>query len=227
MEWKDSSVTLPIPKQNELTNLIAQNGRKLELPAKKVFLEPGDKLKGIYYIAEGRTRHYMIAPDGTEKLLYTLSAGWFYGETPCVLDDATGLYSKTERASVLYLIPNQKYEQLLAESDLFRNAILLSYSKKMRILRQEIANLSFTPCKDRLRRLYCSTADTSRVIDGGWYDLKLNYTQYEISTIVGGARVTISKLINELCAEGFIRVLNRKTQISVAQYEEEIRKDQV
>lgn len=128
---------------------------------------------------------------------------------------------------MLYLIPNQKYEQLLAESDLFRNAILLSYSKKMRILRQEIANLSFTPCKDRLRRLYCSTADTSRVIDGGWYDLKLNYTQYEISTIVGGARVTISKLINELCAEGFIRVLNRKTQISVAQYEEEIRKDQV
>ena len=90
MEWKDSSVTLPIPKQNELTNLIAQNGRKLELPAKKIFLEPGDKLKGIYYIAEGRTRHYMIAPDGTEKLLYTLSAGWFYGETPCVLDDATG-----------------------------------------------------------------------------------------------------------------------------------------
>lgn len=42
----------------------------------------------------------MIAPDGTEKLLYTLSEGWFYGETPCVLDDATGLYSKTERAGL-------------------------------------------------------------------------------------------------------------------------------
>ena len=80
-------------------------------------------------------------------------------------------------------------------------------------------------CKDRLRRLYCSTADTSRVIDGQWYDLKLNYTQYEISTIVGGARVTITKLINELCAEGFIRVLNRKTQINIEQYKQEIEKD--
>lgn len=67
MEWKDSSVTLPIPKQNELTNLIAQNGRKLELPAKKIFLEPGDKLRGIYYIAEGRTRHYMIARTGPKS----------------------------------------------------------------------------------------------------------------------------------------------------------------
>ena len=135
------------------------------------------------------------------------------------------LFSKTEKPSVLYLIHMQNYDRLLAESSLFREAILQSYSQKMRILRQEIANLSFTPCKDRLRRLYCSTADTSRVIDGQWYDLKLNYTQYEISTIVGGARVTITKLINELCAEGFIRVLNRKTQINIEQYKQEIEKD--
>ena len=227
MEWKDSNVTLPLPKQNELTALIGQNGIRMEVPAKKVFLKPGDTLKGVYYIAEGRTRHFMCAPDGTEKLLYILSAGWFYGETPCELHDTTGLFSKADQPSVLYLIPMPKYRVLLAESDLFREAILQSYSKKMRILRQEVANLSFTPCKDRLRRLYCSTADTSHVIDGQWYDLKLNYTQYEISTIVGGARVTITKLINELCAEGFIRVLNRKTQINVNQYKQEIQKDWV
>ena len=227
MEWKDSNVTLPLPKQNELTALIGQNGIRMEVPAKKVFLKPGDTLKGVYYIAEGRTRHFMCAPDGTEKLLYILSAGWFYGETPCELHDTTGLFSKADQPSVLYLIPMPKYRVLLAESDLFREAILQSYSIKMRILRQEVANLSFTPCKDRLRRLYCSTADTSHVIDGQWYDLKLNYTQYEISTIVGGARVTITKLINELCAEGFIRVLNRKTQINVNQYKQEIQKDWV
>lgn len=42
---------------------------------------------------------------------------------------------------------------------------------------------------------------------------------------MGGARVTITKLINELCAEGFIRVLNRKTQINIEQYKQEIEKD--
>ena len=210
MKWEDSNVTLPVSNTNELQSLIAKNAVKLKIPAKTVFLEPGSKLDGVYYIADGRTRHYMIAQDGSEKILYTLSAGWFYGETPCALHDATGLFSKTEISSILYCIPSDKYEMLLGDS------------KKMRILRQEIANLVFTPCKDRLKRLYCSTADTSRVIDGGWYDLKLNYTQYEISTIIGGARVTVSKLINELCAEGFIRVLNRKTQINIRQYEQEI-----
>ena len=49
--------------------------------------------QGVYYIAEGRTRHYMMAGDGTEKILYTLSAGWFYGETPVSLQEPTGLFS--------------------------------------------------------------------------------------------------------------------------------------
>ena len=53
-----------------------------------------------------------------------------------------------------------------------------------------------------------------RLIDGGWYKLKVHYTQYELSTIIGGARVTISKLINELCDEGFIRMLNRNVQVN-------------
>ena len=74
MEWKDSNITLPLPKRNELTSLIEQNGVRMEVPAKKVFLKPGDTLNGVYYIAEGRTRHFMCAPDGAEKLLYTLTA---------------------------------------------------------------------------------------------------------------------------------------------------------
>lgn len=222
MKRKDSNVTLPMSNPNELRNLIAQNAVALEIPAKTVFLKPGDVLEGVYYIAGGRTRHYMIAPDGTEKILYTLSAGWFYGETPCALHDVTGLFSKAEVASLLYCIPTDKYQMLLKESPLFCEEILLSYSKKMRILQQEIASLVFTPCKDRLKQLYCSTVDTGHVVDGGWYDLKINYTQYEISTIVGSARVTVSKLINELCAEGFIRLLNRKTQVNIRQYEAEM-----
>ena len=40
-----------------------------------------------------------------------------------------------------------------------------------------------------------------------------------------GAKHEIYELMNELCAEGFIRVLNRKTQINIEQYKQEIEKD--
>ena len=85
-------------------------------------------------------------------------------------------------------------------------------------MRHEIENLTFNSCKDRLKRLFCSTADPDKLIDGGWYNLKVYYTQYELSTIIGGARVTISKLVNELCDEGFIRMLNRNIQVNAEKY---------
>jgi len=88
------------------------------------------------------------------------------------------------------------------------------------MMRHEIENLSFNSCKSRLRRLFCSIADTSRLIEGRWYNLKVSYTQYELSTIVGGARVTVSKLINELCTEGFIRMLNRNIELNAKDYKE-------
>lgn len=220
MTWDKSSLTLPNPKQKDLEELIQKYSTVITYPAKKVFLEPGTVLNGVYYVAEGRTRHYMVAMDGTEKILYTLASGWFYGETPCTLQESTGLYSKTEVKTTLYKIPLQSYEHLMDTNKLFRDAILHSYSKKMLIMRHEIENLTFNSCKDRLKRLFCSTADTSKVYEGSWYNLKVYYTQYELSTIVGGARVTISKLINELCAEGFIRILNRNIQINAGEYRE-------
>lgn len=202
----------------DLEKLIQERSAVLTYPAKKVFLEPGMVLDGVYYVVSGRTCHYMMSLDGTEKILYTLAAGWFYGETPCSLSEPTGLYSKTEVKTTLYKLPIQEYEYLMDTNKLFRETILYSYSRKMLILRHEIENLTFNSCKDRLKRLFCSVADTSRLIEGAWYGMNVSYTQYELSTIVGGARVTVSKLISELCAEGFVRMLNHKLQINAGKY---------
>lgn len=217
--WDKSSLTLPNPRQKNLEELIQKHSTELTYPAKKVFLEPGTILNGVFYIAKGRTRHYMMAMDGTEKILYTLASGWFYGETVCSLDEPTGLFSKTETETTLYKIPLEEYDNLMRTNAMFRDAILHSYSRKMLIMRDEIENLTFNSVKTRLKRLFWSAADTSELLDGAWYRLKVNYTQYELSTIVGGARITTNKMINELCDEEFIRILNRNIQINAKEYD--------
>lgn len=92
-------------------------------------------------------------------------------------------------------------------------------SHKLLIMRHEIESLVFDPCKQRIFQLLCSIIDKTTLAEGNWYDLQAHYTQYEISTIIGSARVTTSKLINELCNEGRIRILNRKIQVSKAAME--------
>ena len=88
----------------------------------------------------------------------------------------------------------------------------------MLIMSHEIESLAFNSCKDRLKRLFCSTADTSCLLENKWYNLKVHYTQQELSAIIGSSRITISKTIKELCNEDFIRILNRNTQINAAAY---------
>lgn len=96
MQLDKSSFTMPDTRSRALEELIQRHSKSVVYPARRVFLEPGMEPQGVYYIADGRTRHYMIDSEGTEKILYILSAGWFYGETPCSLQAPTGLFSQTE-----------------------------------------------------------------------------------------------------------------------------------
>lgn len=219
MDREKTCLTTMIPRPKELVDTIRAHSTEIVCPAKTFFLEPGKELGGIYYIAKGNTRHYMVAIDGTEKILYTLSSGWFFGETPYLLEQSTGLYSRTDTETTLYKIGASDYAELMDTNAQFRNAVLECLSKKTLMLRREVESLSFNSCKDRLKRLFCATADTEHLIDDAWYGLSVRYSQYDLSTIVGSARVTVTKLINELCAEGFIRVLNRRTQVNVKEYE--------
>ena len=68
MLWSKSSLTKPNETQKDLEKLIQERSTILTYPAKKVFLEPGMILDGVYYVASGRTCHYMMSLDGTDSI---------------------------------------------------------------------------------------------------------------------------------------------------------------
>ena len=70
------------------------------------------------------------------------------------------------------------------------------------------------------RASFCSMVDTDHITDPAWYSLKVHYTHGELGEIVGGARVTISRQLTELCNEGFLRIINRRAQVSAEAYQE-------
>lgn len=217
--YKNSTFTIPIKPDPLFEKIIKTHSQEFRYQAKKVFLEIGDTPDGIYYIHHGRTKHYILSDEGTEKIIYTLSDGWIFGETPVVMEEPTRLISETMEPTTIWRINQTTYQNLFDHDKLFRDGIMENMARKLLIMRMEIEDLVFSSVKQRILRLICSTADTSRLIDGAWYNLLIKYTQYEIATIVGGARVTTCKLINELCDDGDIRMLNRNMQVSKAAYE--------
>jgi cAMP-binding proteins - catabolite gene activator and regulatory subunit of cAMP-dependent protein kinases len=217
--YHNSSFTIPIQRNPRLEEIIQKNSTEVKIKARSKFLEYGEILDGVYYIRSGRTKHYVYAEDGSEKIIYTLCAGWFYGETPLVLDEPTGLISEAMDDTVLWVIGYPVFQHLLDDSKLFRNSVFESMARKMLIMRHEIERLVFASCKERIFQLFCSTIENEEAGSEDWLDVPVKYTQYEISTLVGSARVTTSKLINELCNEGKIRFLNHRIQVSREAYE--------
>lgn len=219
MQFTMSNFKFSIQQSPELEALIMRHAKVIHLPAKTVFCNIGDPLEGVYYIAEGRTSHYIVSPEGTEKMLYTLSRGWFFGETACTLGHTSSLISKTNTETTLYLLSVDDYQKLMGESILFRQALMTSNALKTLTMRHEIENITFYSCKDRLTKLFLTTVDKSRRIDGCWYGLHVRYTHADLSVIIGSSRITITKMINELCEDGVIRLVNRKIQVHADYYE--------
>ncbi|OQB47748.1 MAG: cAMP-activated global transcriptional regulator CRP [Firmicutes bacterium ADurb.Bin153] len=220
MPMQNTSLTLPRLYNEELDRLIEKNSKRYFYPARTIFSVPGDDFNGVFYIKSGRTRHYMANDDGLEKVLYTLTDGWLFGEMAFYLGRKTGLYSQTEADTVLYKISAEKCRALLDESPLFRDAFIRCLAHKILITRFEIENITFNPCKERIIRLLCSAVDKTQPAESGWYELKVKYTHYELGVIVGAARVTVSKILVELMNEGIIRSVNRKIQFNADRYEE-------
>ena len=214
MVFAYSSFTLPNEVSSELECFIKEHSSILHLAPKTVFCKIGERIEAVYYIAEGRTSHYIIGQNGGEKLLYTLSKGWFFGEAVNFLNEPSTVISKTDTPTTLYRLDHHTFLRLTDESPLFRRIVLMESAKKTLIMRHEIENITFHSYRDRLIKLFLVAADRSALIDGQWYNQRVSYSQNDLSVIIGSSRITVSKLLGELCDEGVIRMLNRKIQVN-------------
>ena len=218
MQIDQFSSNLPNIFDEELDSIIGEIGIPMFIPAKTIFLEPGDKVDYVFYISKGTTKHFMCNSDGVEKILYFLNAGWLFGDIACITREKTGIFSQAETDVFCHKISKADYYMLMSNNEVFRIMVMQCYSYKILSLRYEIENLSFYSCKDRLKKLFLTSVDDSVLIDNQWFNLKTKYTQYELGVIVGSARITINKIMGELCAEEFVRMLNRTAQVRASEY---------
>lgn len=202
----------------QLEPLIKDQGQPLRVKKNETFLMPGQALDGIFYICSGRTSHFMLAADGGVKLLYSLSPGWFFGESSFFLRGRTNLLSRSDEDCLLYRIDRSACNTLMQDCERFRQAICECQSKKLLIMRYELANLSFNPCKSRLEKLLFSLVDQSKEFRPGWYLVKLRLTHHELGEIVGGTRVTVSRSLNELKQEGIIQGHRQRILVNAKAY---------
>lgn len=211
-------VDFPSCTNEAVQHLIMTYARPKHIPAKKIFVEPGDIVDSIYYLHTGRTRHYMVNEDGVEKISYILNSGWFLREGTFVRDTPylrAERYSITETTAIIYMIDRPCYARLLNYPE-FSNELLHSSTAKNHLLRRELESIVFDTAKNRLLNLLAASARHHETIDGHWHELGISYSHQDIAAILGVNRVTISRLVAAAVRDGNVRTVNSRIQIDAA-----------
>lgn len=163
------------------------------------------KLNYIYFIKSGLVRQYFIDLEGKEKTLLILKSGDIFGEVTMIQGDADMVISQADLDCVVNKIEKEKFNKILEDNPTINKEIMIMLSSKFRILMFQLYDYSFFDMKIKLYNLLCrlSIQHGKDTEDGRL--IEMNLTHEKLAAMTGSTRSTITKLINELEEEGYIK----------------------
>jgi len=179
---------------------LIEQARPVTLPPGKTVFHDGDACSNYLLILDGSVRVQKVSSSGREITLYRVADG----ET-CILTTACLLAGErypaegvTETEVRAIVLPNTLFQQLLAESPLFRRFVFAIYARRIADLILLVEAVTFGRMDVRLAaKLLAAAADTS-----------IRTTHQELAAELGTAREVISRLLKDFEQRNFV-VLHR------------------
>lgn len=195
-----------------MKDLIRGCSTQIQIPKGQIIHVAGTKDSSLYYIARGSVRFVCNSADGNEKILYILGQGHFFNEEILFHPQEIAMDAVCNEDCCLWKIDSYVHGELLGNRE-FLQEICREVIRKKEILKQEIEDISFMSCKQRILQILARECDREQVFEQDWYDIKRRYTHQEIASMIGANRVTVSKLIAELYEEKKLRSVGRRVLV--------------
>lgn len=169
----------------------------VDLPEGTVIFGPGKAPESLLLLLDGTVRVQQVAENGREIVLYRVQAG-----ESCVLTTACLLAYEDYRAEGLaetairaVAIPRTVFEDLIAQSSLFRRFVFTAYSKRITDLFVVIEEVAFKRIDIRLAQ---------KLLELGRLSGHVRLTHHQLATELGSAREVISRQLQEFQRRGWI-----------------------
>lgn len=178
-------------------DLLLQRSMILQASENSVIFGPGKSPENMLFLLEGTVRVQQSSDTGHEIVLYRIHAGESCVlTTACLLayDDysAEGIAETDVKAAA---IPRQLFDELVAQSQAFRNFVFAAFSKRITDLFQMIDEVAFQRIDVRLAHKLIELSDNQNTI---------NTTHQKLSVELGTAREVVSRQLQEFHRRGWI-----------------------
>lgn len=170
-----------------------------QLKQGEIAYEPGWDCSNFLMCLGGQTRVYRSSESGREILLYRVASGdTCVLTTSCLMANSTfPAESIAEQDTLLAAIPMSVFNEIMVQSELFRNFVHNNYGELLSDLILLVNEVAFSRIDMRLARYLLKTADNNNTILS---------THQQLALDMGSVREVISRHLNEWEREGWIEI---------------------
>lgn len=169
----------------------------------EIIYHQGDIADSFYYIKKGKATVFMISPDGMEKTLNTAAKGELIGEGAFFDHKPRVSSAKAVTASELTIIDKKILLDLIQKNPPIAFELLEILATRIRLLTTQLDSMTFMQADARIAKLLLDD-----MVDG-----KVSLTHEEIALTVGVSRITVTKTLSRLSAQGILATHYRGIKI--------------
>ena len=163
-----------------------------------------DKAQGLFLLKTGRVRLSRIGPGGKKLELAILEPGTFFGEMPLLGERMRNAYAEAAEDCLLCVMSQYDIEQLVLRNPQVGLRMIEVLSLRLAAGEARLEDLAYRSVPARLASVLLRLGEDG-VVEG--------VTHEELSDMVGAYRETVTKILNEFQAEGYLKLSRRKVQI--------------
>lgn len=185
---------------------LEQNTQQMTVPEGAQVFESGAPCGAFLIVLSGSVRVQMTSENGREIVLYRVEDGQTcILTTACLLaQDAYNAEAITEVETTAVALPVNAFNQLLAQSKVFREMVFANYGERIKNLVLLVEEVAFGRLDVRLAQFLAKQGGVIRK------------THYDLAVELGTAREVISRQLKEFEKKGWIKLSRGQVEITDA-----------
>lgn len=192
---------VPDPYLSEIASRI----RTRHYDAGEMIFHQHDTGEGLYLVASGIVRAFLVAESGQELTLTRFGAGEFFGELAVIDEEPRSAAAVAVEPTDLLILHRSEflaYLKLRPEAAIFCLRVL---TRRLRLADLHLGDIAFLGLPGRLAKtlLELGTEHGTTRADGT-VEVGIRLTQTELATMVGGSRPSVNQLLQRFRRLGWL-----------------------